>query len=207
MKKNSLKKYKIICFDLDGVIINSFKNMEIAWNKSCKKNNLDISFNSYQKFMGLPFYNILKGLNIKKNFMKIQKDYNYFSNSNLNKIKTYPGIKSLIKYILKNYIFCIITSKNKLRALKCLKNNNINYNLILCPNNKIKGKPSNESINYIKKKYKVNNKDIVYVGDSIHDYIFTKNSRIDFIHARWAHRNKIQSKYFCNLPKDLLKFI
>jgi len=207
MRKNSLKKYKIVCFDLDGVIINSFKNMEVAWNRSSKKNNLNISFSAYKKFVGLPFPKILEKLKIKKNFIKIQKDFNYFSNLNLNKVKAYPGIKRLIEYISKKYIFCIITSKNKLRSLKCLKNNNINYNLILCPNKKIKGKPSNESIKYIKNKYKMNNKDIVYIGDTIHDYIFAKNSKIDFIHARWGTKNKFNCKYFSNLPKNLLKFI
>ena len=207
MKKKSLKKYKIICFDLDGVIINSIKNMEIAWNKTSKKNDLNIQFSMYKKFLGFPFLQILKKLKIKKDFKKIQKDFYYFSNLNLNKIKTYPGIKNFIKYVLKEYIFCIITSKDKSRAFKCLKNNTINYDLILCPSDKIKGKPSNESINYIKNKYKVNNRDIVYIGDTVHDYTFAKNSKIDFIHARWGYGTKFKSKYFSNLPKNLIKFI
>ena len=35
-------KKKIIAFDLDGVIINSLKNMEKSWINACKKNNLNI---------------------------------------------------------------------------------------------------------------------------------------------------------------------
>ena len=29
------KNIKVICFDLDGVLINSIKNMSIAWKKTC----------------------------------------------------------------------------------------------------------------------------------------------------------------------------
>ena len=71
-------KKEIIGFDLDGVIINSLKNMESAWNYTCKKNNLNISFEKYKKLIGLPFTHILKKLKIKKNYKKIQQDYRYF---------------------------------------------------------------------------------------------------------------------------------
>ena len=32
-----MKNFKIILFDLDGVLINSKKNMKISWNEVCKK--------------------------------------------------------------------------------------------------------------------------------------------------------------------------
>ena len=33
-------KIKLIIFDVDGVLINSKKNMNLAFNAMCKKNNL-----------------------------------------------------------------------------------------------------------------------------------------------------------------------
>ena len=60
------KKKNLILFDLDGVLINSIKNMEISWDYCKKKYNLEIDFSSYKKFIGLPFNDILKNLKIRK---------------------------------------------------------------------------------------------------------------------------------------------
>ena len=65
--KKIIKSKKIIIFDLDGVIIDSKNNMKISWETCCKKNNMNITFLSYFKFIGLPFKKILILLNIKKN--------------------------------------------------------------------------------------------------------------------------------------------
>ena len=41
-----LKNIKILIFDVDGVLINSKKNMESSFKKMCKINNLDkLKFN------------------------------------------------------------------------------------------------------------------------------------------------------------------
>lgn len=49
-------KNKAICFDLDGVIINSLPNMQKSWEETCKKNNLHIPFSKYKNVIGLkPF--------------------------------------------------------------------------------------------------------------------------------------------------------
>ena len=57
---------KLIIFDLDGVLIDSINNMKYAWEKSCKQSKLNIDFNKYKKFIGLPFEEILKKLKIPK---------------------------------------------------------------------------------------------------------------------------------------------
>ena len=41
-----------IILDLDGVLINSKKNMEISWNITKKKFNLKSNFNDYFKEIG-----------------------------------------------------------------------------------------------------------------------------------------------------------
>ena len=66
-------KKKLIIFDLDGVLINSKKNMENSWNFIKKEHNLKHSFNEYYKFIGLPFQEILKKLSIKKKIDLILK--------------------------------------------------------------------------------------------------------------------------------------
>lgn len=57
---------KIVIFDLDGVLIDSIKNMEISWKHVSFKYGLNIKFEEYKKNIGLPFDEITKNLQIKK---------------------------------------------------------------------------------------------------------------------------------------------
>ena len=59
----NFKNKKLILFDLDGVLIKSLKNMQMAWTITNKKFNLNISFKNYKKHIGKPFTNILNTLN------------------------------------------------------------------------------------------------------------------------------------------------
>ena len=60
------QKILLVVFDLDGVLLNSEKNMKISWNLVNRKYDLKISFNNYFKNIGIPFFHILKKLKIKK---------------------------------------------------------------------------------------------------------------------------------------------
>ncbi len=92
---------KIILFDLDGVIINSLQNMEIAWNFVSKKNQLNIPFKDYRKYIGLPFNLILKKLKIKKNYHLLKKNYDSYSIKKVSKIKLYPKVKNVLNHLNK----------------------------------------------------------------------------------------------------------
>ena len=64
-------KKKLLIFDLDGVLINSQKNMQTAWNKLNQKFELNISFINYFDLIGIPFEKILLILGIKKKSYRI----------------------------------------------------------------------------------------------------------------------------------------
>ena len=73
-----MKKTKIIIFDLDGVLIDSLKNMKFALNKTSIKLSLELNFEIYRKYLGLPFEEIMKKMKIKKGVKIIKKNYEYF---------------------------------------------------------------------------------------------------------------------------------
>ena len=93
------KKYKMIIFDLDGVLIDSKINMNISWNKLKKELNINVSFNEYFKYIGFPFKTILKKLKISQNHNKIQQQFIKNSIDNLRKIKPYTGVKTTLKVL------------------------------------------------------------------------------------------------------------
>jgi len=61
-----IKNTKLIIFDVDGVLIDSKKNMRLSFNKMIKKNKMNLKFENYFNQIGLPFSSIMKNLGIKK---------------------------------------------------------------------------------------------------------------------------------------------
>jgi len=140
-------KKKIVIFDLDGVLIDSIKNMEISWKHVSFKYGLNIKFEEYKKNIGLPFDEITKNLQIKKNREKIKKSYNFYSKKFLNKIYIYPNVKNVLKYLIKkNYLIALITSKDRVRTKKIISLFKLKFKYIFTPNNSIKSKPHPDQI-------------------------------------------------------------
>lgn len=199
---------EIIAFDLDGVIINSLPNMQKSWEETCKKNKLNIPFLQYKKLIGLPFKEILKNLNIKSKFNIIQNDYKKFSIKNLKLIKCYPDIKKIIKELSKNHKIVIITSKERNRSIKILKLKSINYDLLVTPSDVKKGKPHPESIKKVLERFSLNRKNIIFIGDTIFDYMFAKNSKVDFLFANWGYGSiNLKNLKKLNKPTQILNHI
>lgn len=201
-------KKKVIAFDLDGVIINSLPNMAKSWNETCKKNNLKIPFKKYQKLIGLPFIQILKKLNIRNGYKKIKQDYRYFSLQYVNLIKCYPDIKKVLIILKKKYKIAIITSKERKRSVFILSKKKIKYDMLITPNDVKKGKPFPDSTKKVLKKFLVKRENILFIGDTIFDYKFAKNSKIDFLFANWGYGIiKLRNINKINKPKDIIKYI
>ena len=57
---------KFVIFDLDGVLIDSKKNMEVSWQKVNQTLKYNKRFNDYFKNTGMPFEEILKKLELQE---------------------------------------------------------------------------------------------------------------------------------------------
>jgi len=180
-------KKKLIIFDLDGVLFDTKKNMELSWNSVKKKYNLDISFNNYFKLIGQPFYTILKNLGINIYKKKIFTDYNYFSIKYQNEIKLYKGVKKVIEKLKKKNFIAVVTSKNKKRTFLLLKKYCLNFHLVSTPNKRLKGKPHPDQINFVIKNLGAKKKNTVYIGDTQIDCNAAKKAKIDFIFAKYGY--------------------
>ena len=154
------KKYKMVIFDLDGVLIDSKNNMKISWNKLKKELNVSVSFDEYFKYIGFPFEIILRKLKISKKHKKIQKQFSKNSVDNLRKIKPYAGVHKTLKVLKsKNIKTCIVTSKDKFRTKKIIKLLKIPIKYIFSPEKNLRGKPYPDQINKALKKLSVKKKD------------------------------------------------
>ena len=170
-------KKKVLIFDVDGVLIDSKKNMELSWKKVQKKHSLNhVEFESYFKNIGRPFFKILNILGINKDLKKIKETYQQESTKQIKEIK-------FIKNIMNNFTY------------------------IECNNDMTRGKPFPDQINLIISKLKVDKAECVYIGDTLVDYHSAKNAKIDFIFAKWGYGINYNYKYKSENIKNLNKLI
>ena len=205
-----ISKKKIILLDLDGVLINSLKNMRTSWNNTRKKFNIKHTFNDYEKLIGLPFYSILRKFDLNsEDYSKIKKNYDSISNKKLALIKIYPDVKDTLNYLIKKkYTIGLITSKDKKRTKKIIDKFKLKFKYVYSPNNQIKPKPYPDQILKIVKLEKIKKKDCIYIGDMSLDKKFAKNAGIKFIHAVYGYeKKKINTKFKIRKFRDLKRLL
>ncbi|WP_075483190.1 HAD family hydrolase [Candidatus Pelagibacter communis] len=185
------KNIKLIIFDLDGVLINSFTNMRIALKRLSFYLKEKIDFNIYKENIGLPFEKIMQNMKIKGDHKKIKERYIKFSEQNLKKIKISKNNLKILRRIRKYHKLAIFTSKDRKRTLKILKRYNL-FNTYITADDVINGKPNPEGLLKIIKKFKVEKKNCYYVGDTIYDFYAAKNAKINYLHASWGLTKKIK---------------
>ena len=202
------KKTKVIIFDLDGVLINSLKNMNLAINQVNKEMKLNISFAKYKIFLGLPFEIIMKKIGIQKNIENIKKNYQKHSNKNLEQIFIKKKLLLNLNKLSKVYKIAVFTSKDRVRSNKILKKYKI-FDYIVSSDDVKKGKPNPEGLIKIKRKFKVNSSQCIFIGDSIYDYKASKIAKIPYFHAAWGYGNMKNFKKITIIKKfdDILKVI
>jgi phosphoglycolate phosphatase len=189
------KKFNYFIFDLDGVIFDSKKNMNLSWNSTKKKFNLNSDFSQYFKYLGLSFDEIMKKLKIKPS-ISIKKFYAKKSEENMNCVKLYSGVKNFIKILEKKKIkYSIVTSKNLKRSKLLLNKFKIFPSSLHCPRSNIKSKPfPDHLLSAIKKNnFQKKKKDICYVGDTLIDYTAATRANINFVFAKYGY-GKLKNK-------------
>lgn len=200
-------KKKFLIFDVDGVLIDSKKNMEISWIAVQKKYLLqNVSFSNYFSNIGRPFFDILKILGINNNYKEIKKTYDNESKKNNDRVFYFDGIIKVLKELKKKkYSLNILTSKDLTRTKLFLNKYISLFDYIECDDGIIEGKPNPRKMNKLIKKLKAKRYECVYIGDTNVDYKTAKNAKIDFLFANWGYGKNYNYKQKCSKPIDLIK--
>jgi len=215
-------KYQGIIFDLDGTLAYTLEDIADSMNRVL--NNQDFPLHSYEKyknFVGRGLRNLIKSSLptenqndsvIEKCYYLMLEDYN---KNCLVKTRLYDGIEEMVKEIRKTNISMAVLS-NKAHELtekivNALFGNGI-FNPVFGALPSVPLKPDPASALQISRLWKINPKNIAYIGDSGVDMITANNAGIFAIGVLWGYRNKQEiinggAKATIENPNDLTRIL
>ena len=186
-----------ILFDFDGVLIDSLPAMEIAWKSVQNKFCISNTFEDYKKYIGLPFKEILKQLNINKKYHEeIKEHYSKISSQNKELIKLNPYVNYTLDWLRCNFIKTgIVTSKDKVRTLDLIQYFQLNFEIVVTPDLTEFGKPSSQPILLAAKNLKLNTNEIIFVGDMESDMHCAFNANCHYLHYKNGYQYLFYQMY------------
>ncbi|WP_294464496.1 HAD-IA family hydrolase [uncultured Anaerofustis sp.] len=206
-------KYKCVIFDFDGTLANTENVIFRVYNEIAKKYGYkEITHDYIDELKHQPIHNIIKDLGVPylkvfsliKKGQKLMKEYHKSMDPYEEDIKeTLKILKSKLSYM------GIISSNSKKNINTFLKNENIDTMdfIISSPlfSKEIK-------INKLKKKLKLKDEDILYVGDEVRDIVSAKKANIDIASVTYGYNTKEylsseEPTYFIDNLKELFNII
>ncbi len=193
-------KYKLYLFDLDGTLLNSDEMLRVTFHTLYKMYKPEYKINDEHilTFSGPQIRDTLLQEFPNQDQDLMLSEWRKYSNQNYIKHSTlYPGAEALLrKMSRKNVLFSIITNKHRSGTdytLKLMGIDDLNI-FCVCADEAGKLKPEPDGIYMAMKHFGIENKEhVIYIGDSIFDYLTAKNAGVDFGYVGWSPRL---------LPKD-----
>jgi len=186
----------IICFDLDGTLMDTEKwiiNSQVA---ALEKNGVKITEKQLYDLWGLTLSDQVKKLKpgIKeKELKKINKDFHKIRFSDMSGVKPFKNTKGILETLSKKYSLCLVSNNSHKSILKVLEKTKLDKNLfkVIVGSNEVKHpKPFPDEIYKAEKTLK---KQVHFmVGDSKQD-------------IKTAKAAKVKSIIILNAPKQTWK--
>ena len=195
---SSLMSYKCIIFDLDNTLyeenlylFSSYKTIGQLIEKKYNipsKNIYDFLKTEFLQFGRKKIFNsLIEKYDISEN--EIHEFLIVLRNHKLSKkLNVFPEMMKLITFLIENEIkICVLTNGNILQQKN--KISQIDWKgkekyIQFFYANEIEPKPSPKGVLYILEKFKLNNQDVIFIGDSEVDMESAINADIEFVNVR-----------------------
>ena len=207
-------KYKLYLFDLDGTLLDSDEMLRVTFHqlyKLYKSPDYIIDDTKIQSFSGPQITETLTKEFPDQDLNFMLGEWEKYSQPNyLKYTKNYPGVKALFeKMSRKNILFSIITNKHRYAtdsALKLMKLDGFDF-FSVCADEVKNLKPAPDGIFKAMEHFGITNKkDVIYIGDSMYDYLTARNAGIDFGYVSWSPRKLDEDSKIDLLIDDFEKF-
>ncbi len=210
----------MIIFDLDGTLLNTAKDLEIALNYALKTHNLpQKNEQETLALLGNGIDMLVAGAipNGKNNpdFPKIFATFkNYYSEHLNDYTAPYEGIIPMLKTLQQKGIKMGIVSNKFDEGVKALAQKFFGGLIDYAQGvtDTVKKKPAPDAVFALIKEQHAENEPNIYVGDSEVDIATANNAGVPCISVSWGFRTKttlqqLNAKTIIDKPEELLKFI
>mgnify|MGYP001577016244 CR=1 FL=1 len=183
---------KAIIFDVDNTLINAGNISAKAYINTAKELKLkEIPIKKIKNFFGIPSHVIIKKLWPKADVKKFQRIKHKKILSK--KVKEIPGAKKVVRHLHGGYKLGLLSSKTRILMYPHLKQINLStkyFKFIYSADDVKFHKPDPKVFSKAKNKLKLKDREILYVGDSIYDFIAAKKAKLNFAAVLTGHHKK-----------------
>jgi len=173
----------IICFDLDGTLVDTEKWIKESEKLAFKKNGIKITNKELHSVWGLNLTTQIKTLYPKfKEINKVKKDFEEIRNEKIKLIKPFKNTKRVLNNLNKKYTLCILSNNPHTKIELILEQTKIDKNifkLIIGDDEVKRAKPFPDEIYKAEKKLKKKVK--FMVGDTVQDIKTAKAAKVKSI--------------------------
>lgn len=206
---------KTILFDVDGTLIDTEKTIIKSWQKTLKTVfNITPPAEDLFYVLGIPGTKAVKKYSTSSKQDQLlldlweENDHEMFHYSEL-----FKNIEQMLKKLKsKNIQLGIVTSRTDKEMQLVLDNFPIQeyFDTFITASKTKLHKPNPEPILKAIDTLNISPQNTLYVGDSIYDFQYTRNAKVDFALAGWGAKDNPEfSKvdYFLKQPSELVKII
>lgn len=208
----AMKQYKAIIYDIDGTILDTLEMnlvplMKIIEEETGKK----VTYDEVLKYAAAPGLKTLADLKIKdieKTYARWVKYVNEYKCG----ARLFSGFEEVFEQFDGKLIQAIVSSKmvDQYQIDVVSKGIDKYIKVAILADHTKKHKPDPEPLFMCLDKLSLETKDVIFVGDSLSDYLAAKNAGIDFGYATWGSVSSSgidDPTYIFNQPIDLLKLL
>ena len=175
----------IICFDLDGTLVDTEKWIKESEILAFKKNKIKITNKVLHSVWGLNLTTQIKTLYPKltqKEINKIRKDFEEIRKEKINLIKPFKNTKKILKILSKKYTLCLLSNNTHKKIELILNKTKIDkklFTVIIGYDEVKRAKPFPDEIYKAEKKLGKNVK--FMIGDTVQDIKTAKAAKVKSI--------------------------